>query len=343
MAVQEFGTRFRSVKSRVGQIAFNSGNVSTLELPRSFLYKNLFLRLEGAIQVAVANSTLISDEQPLELIRQVQILADGRKLFVSASGRQLYRLAQIQRGVEPVRIGANSGNIATYAFRAFIPIDFEAARMQMPADSYLDPRPYEKVELRILWGTTADLISGGGATVTFSTAPTIDVTLVHTTKGVDIARFNRLHLADDIPVLQTSQSLTSRIPRSGILAGTLLTALQGTGGRFLGDAVVNFASVRSDNSFLHFDRVDWDDLLFMTQADYQAQSRISPTLTAFGATVGQNPPIGHAMLDYTEDGMLSSAINVMDLNTLDLVLDVTNVATTDHVQALHVFYEPIGF
>ena len=336
--VQSFGTRFRVVKSRIGQIPFNSGNVSTLELPRSFLYKQLCLRLEGSTTGA-AGSTLITDEQPLELIRNIQVIADGRKLFVSASARQLYRLAQFQHGIEPFRLGSEVGGAVTRVFRAFIIIDFEAARMQMPADSYLDPRPYEKMELRIQWGTFNDLISGA---ITFAVAPTLDVTLIHTTKGVEIAKFNRLHLSDDIPILATSNNLVQRVPRSGLLAHTLLTTLQGTGGRLLGDGVVNFVSVRSDNNFLHFDRIAWADLLGMSQMDHQMQSRITPTLAAFGATVGQNPPIGHAMLDYGEDGMLSSIINTQDLNTLDLVLDVTNVAATDHVQALHVFYEPIS-
>lgn len=337
--VKDLGTRFRTVKSAVGQLTFSANAVQSLELPRSFLYKTLYLRLAGSIANS-ASATFVSDEMPLDLIRKIEVLADGRKLLVVGSGRSLYRLAHFQRGVEPPRIGVNAVAAATYPIAALIPIDFQAVRMQMPADSFFDPRAYEKLELRITWGATTDLLTGG--TVTTPTTPTLDVFIDQTTKGADLSGFNRLHIFDDVPLNATSTNLVLRVPRAGLLAHMMLGSLGGSAGKTIATGVINFVTLRSDSNFVHVDRLKFDtDLLQLGTVDTLANMRFNPDLSvAVSGGVAAPAMQGWGFIDLTEDGMIGSALNTVDLQTLDLVLDVTGAAS-NHVIIEYVFYEPI--
>jgi len=345
--VLDLGTRFRTVKSQVatnivgvaGADTF-SGSTRSFELPRTFLYKQLFLELTGTL---TGTGALQSDEMPLEYIKKIEIIADGRKLIVSAPGRSLWHLAARDFGVHPGLI-APAITPTNAPVLAVIPISFEAARMQMSADSYFDPRPYEKIECRVTFGSlVTDLYATTGI---YGTTPlSLNAVLEQTTKGIESARFNRLLIADDIPVTTTTTNLVQRIPRAGLLAGIQLTALGAATplfGKGIDDTTINFVTVRSDNNFIHVDRVKWSQLLQMTTLQQLPFPREAPDQTAFAATTAAAVMQGTAYIDLTEDGLLSTAINTVDLNTLDLVLDVASGAATDHIQALYVFYEPVA-
>ena len=340
VAVKEIGTTFRSQLAKVGQIAFSSAGTVSLELPRGFLYKTVYLRLTGAVNTTVAGGALASDEQPTELLKKVVIIGDGRKQFVNATGRQLYALTRFQRGITPPLRGMNATGVALYPLELVIAIDFEAARMRMPADSYMDSRPFEKLELIVTWGALTDLVTGG--TSAFLPNPVLDVFAAMTTKGVELSAFNRLHVFESIPVTATSTALMARVPRAGLYAGTLISSIGGAiAGKSLDDAIVNFVTVKSDVAFIHVSRLSWLDLLAKTAVDYQAGTRINADLTALAAGYFAAGPSGHVLMDITEDGLIGAALNVNELNQLDYEYDVTTGAGTDRLDLLHVYYEPI--
>jgi len=340
VAIKEIGTTFRSQLAKIGTIEFSSAGTVSLELPRGFLYKTVYLRLTGTVNTTVGGGVLASDEQPVELLKKIVIMGDGRKQFVNATGRQLYALTRYQRGVTPPLRGMNTTGIATYPLECVIAIDFEAARMRMPADSYMDSRPFEKLELILTWGALTDLVTGG--TSAFSVGPVVDVFAAMTTKGVELSGFNRLHVFESIPVIATSTALMSRVPRAGLYAGTLISSIGGTlPGKSLDDGIVNFVSIKSDVAFIHVGRLSWLDLLAKSAVDFQVSTRINADLTALAAGYYAAGPSGHVLLDITEDGLIGAALNVNELNQLDYEYDVTTGAATDRLDLLHVYYEPI--
>lgn len=349
--VLDIGTRFRTVKSNVPTGILGTaggtnldGTTKVFELPRTFLLKQMFLELTGQITTG-GSGAFQSDQIPLEYIKKVEVIADGRKLIVSAPGRSLYMLGGHDFGVLPhLRSQQTAASQTDAEVRAVIPISFEAARMQMAADSYFDPRPYEKVECRITFGSlVTDILFTG--TVQGTTPLSVNCIVEQTTKGIESARFNRLLIADDIPVTTTTTQLVQRIPRAGLLAGIQLTCL-GAGSpllqRGIDDTIINNLTVRSDNNFIHVDNVRWNNLLEMNTLQQLPFMLKTAAGAALGTDIAFPTLTGTAYVDLTEDGLLSTAINTVDLNTLDLVLNVTSGASTDHIQALYVFYEPVA-
>lgn len=336
--VTKLGSRYRTVRSFVGRIPIAFGETRTLELPRSFLYKSIYLRINGAVNSTVTAAS-VPGESPLQLISKAEIIADGRKLIVANAGRDLYRLAHVFRGKEPERDQPATGVVNPNNFRALIPIDFEAARMAVPVDSFFDPRPFEKVELRLTYGAVTDILTGG--THALLANAFVDVMLFQTVEGAEHVFANRLHLFDEFTFSAASSAFTINVPRSGLLAGILLRVEDGSP-LVPSNGPLNSVSLKSDNNFLHVDTVRGDILQAANVSDYQLDQAIVADSVAGAGLTGQMPT-GYYFVDLTEDGMITSTLNTFDLNVLQLVLDLNAPAGANgRIRASYLFYEPIA-
>ena len=344
----DLGARFRTITSTVPTIPFDSGNVRSVELPRSFLYRNIAVRLTGGVTSGGVGAYTVNPEAPLGLIRKLELVADGRKILWTAAGRDLYRLAHLFRGVE----GERGAPIATAnqinTFSATFIVDNMALRMQLPADSLFDPREYEKIELRVTWGTVADITNGGTAPAINTATTFVDVQIQQTTVGVEHVAFNRVIQFDEQTVSGASSNFTFNVPRSGLLAGILLRCDHFPVANVATptDVMINFVTVKSDNSFNHVDRAAWNTLKARNVWEFQ----MSPALPATGALTAptQAAPItnftpGYAYIDLTEDGLMTSCLNTLALNVLQLILDVSTAGLTAPltIRATYLFFEPI--
>jgi hypothetical protein len=321
----ELGSRFRTAQTQVPQLSFVSGGVSSQELPRSFLYKTLVCRLSGSITIGTGTGAM--SEGPLGLIQKCEIIADGRKVLVSANARDLFRLTHIFRGKRPEL----NFSAATGSFSGTFAIDMEAIRMVSPVDSFFDPRPYEKIEIRITWGTISNILTTPGTASI--TSVVLDVQVLQTTEGADAIMFNKLISFDENTPAASSQNLTINVPRSGILHGILFRT------DTLGidqDNIINFVTVKSDNNFLHVDRLSWATLQRRNVFEFQLDGG---TDTPGSATLN-GQIVGFAFLDLTEDGLIGSGLNTLDLNVLQLILDVTFQAN-NLIRITYIYYEPI--
>lgn len=336
--VLQIGTRFRKLDQENPPLAYSSGNVVSQELNKSFLIKGGCLRLSGSIDIATNNITTAAADCPVGLIQKVEIIGDGRKPLISMSGRDLFRMAHILNGKQPELSTLSALTIGTgRTFAATIPFNFEALRMVSPVDSYLDARPYEKLELRITWASLAALASNLNSAAL--TAGTITVTpqIENTVEGADRILFNRIQIYDELPVTASSTNLIQNVPRAGLLAGILLRTdrtVTGQVGSSMADDLINYVSLKSDNSFLHVDRLSWSTL----QRRNVYQFQIDQTATA---AVGDKLA-GYAYIDLTEDGLMSSALNTLDLNQLQLIYDVTVGSNNPIIRASYIFYEPLA-
>ena len=320
-AVKEYGSRFRTVQSPVVSIPFDAGNTRSVELPRSFLYKYLAFRLSGSVTVGTATGPI--NESPLGLLRRIDLIADGRKLLWSLGGRDAFRLSQILQGKRGELDGASTG---TDPIGATFLIHNEAVRLRLPIDSYFDPRPYEKIELRVQWGTVADLFSTVG-TATIAATTSLDVQVVQSAEGAPHILFNRLLLFDEQVITASSSALTFNVPRSGNLHGLLIRV--DNAGTPTNDSL-NFITLKSDNNFLHIDR--------LTAATLRARNVIEYSVDGTTTDSGLD---GYFFLDLTEDGLMQSALNTFDLNVLQLILDATVPSGSRVYRVTYIYFEPI--
>src|SRR5206468_3304012 len=146
---------------------------------------------------------------------------------------------------------------------AFITIHFEAARMLTPIMSYFDPRPYEKVEIRVQWGTISDVWSTvNSAAVNAETA--LEVEAIQSGEGAEQIAYNRLTMFDEQTLAAgVFNNLTINIPRAGFLAGILIRSYASNVpiNTVFTDTAAGFSnqhgaiSLKSDNNFLHIDNL----------------------------------------------------------------------------------------
>lgn len=324
-----FGSLFRHLESAAPVVPFDSGNTRTVELSRSYLIKRLELRLTGSITWAAA-PTAVGSESPLALIRQIEIIADGRKTIFRASGKDLFRLAHFTLGKRGELTPPNLGGASPAVFSATILIDHQALRFVKPVDSYLDPRGFEKLELRVTWGSLADLATGG-TTVAVATTTQISPTLMQTTEGEFNIISSKLVTSVTKDVTATLPNLEMILPRTGLLAWALFRTERDSGtGPVAVDNIINRISLKSDNNISHVDQV--------ISADLQRRNVVDFQLDGGGGADGQ--VTGYYLLDLTEDGRLQSALNTFVLNELKFVLDVTRTSGTELITATLLQFEP---
>ena len=321
-----FGSLFRHLESAVPVIPFDSGNTRTVELPRSYLFKRLVLRLSGSVTWAAGTPTAVGTEQPLAILRSIEIIADGRKTIARAAGKDLFRLAHITVGKRPELSFTAPAGAGPSPFAATIPIDFQALRFVKPVDSYLDPRGFEKLELRVTWGVVGDLVTGG-TTPAVSAATQLSVTAIQTTEGEFNIMASKLITSLQRDVTATTPNLELVLPRTGLLAGILLRTERDNS---VQNDILNRFTLKSDNNISHFDQIVAPDLQRRNVFDYQ--------LDLGGGGDGQIS--GYYYVDLTEDGRLNSALNTFVLNELKAILDVTRTSGVEMITATLLQFEP---
>jgi hypothetical protein len=318
------GSSFRSVDTGVVPIPFDAGNAVTRKLPQGNLLKNLTLRLTGNLVVAAAPGTLVGNESPLGLIQRIEIVTDTNRVLWSADAKQLFRYAHFMYGKQNELV-APALAIGTNPFAATISLPQEALRFVRPVETYFNTRRYQETNIRVSWGTAANLSSTGTLSIT---ACQLDVIAATTTTGFGLQRFDKIISSQVIPVTATNQSLDQLVPKNGHLARILLSSQRADA---TVDDIINRVSLIGDTSYRMRDGLAWRTMQQKNLRDYQLD----------GALVVGNQIPGYAMIDLSEDGMFASLINTFDLNELILRLDVTFGAGVQRVNVLYEFFEPL--
>lgn len=321
------GSRFRALQipSAPINIPYDSGNARSVEVPKTYLTKDLFLRLTGDLVVTVAAT--LKSEAPLGLLQKIELVGDGNEVLWALSGRDAYRLAQIFHG-KSGEFSAPATGVATNPFVAGFLISAEAVNMAVPVDSYLDLREFEKTELRITWGAVSTLISAGTATISATTQ--VEVFANQTTEGLPSIGFRKFFQFDERPILATQSDFRFLVPRSGLLAGILIRTDRDDNSV---DDLINFITIESDSSHSHVKRRPWRNL----QSENMQRYQLDGGLAANGGRI-----TGYSYIDFLEDGRMAAAINTEALNEMAITFDVTlGGGTTRIARMTYVFFKAL--
>jgi len=337
------GTRYRTILTQIAQQLFpGNGNVTSVKLPKTFLHRKILFQLRGNIIVTVATATSNFPESPLGLIKKIELLGDGRKTYWAVSGRDAYRLNAFLSG-QPGALKAPLLTVGTNPFSAAFEIWHAAQAFRQPTDSFFDPRRHEDVELRITWGSPTDIVTAGPATVVIDPNNTfVDMILEQTTEGAESILFNRLINFREDTITASNSAFTYEVARSGILVGILFRTDQNT---VPINNMINKITLRSDSSFIHCDGLRFDALQKMNFIDFHQERPMSAAgATGYSSTYDPATAFdsidGYAFLPLAEDGMLSSGLNTLALNTLEVILDISFISGTQILRSTFVFFEP---
>lgn len=325
------GSRFRPVRASVTPIPFNQGNVERRRLPKNFAHRYLVCRLTGNLVVGVAAQTNLS-LAPLGLIQKIDVIGDGRKTYFSIPGKDAWFLSNLFH-TKAGELRAPAAAVATNPFSCTFILDHQSIGMRVPPDSFLDSRKHEELEIVVTWGAPTDIATAGAMGTLAITNCSLDVEVVQTTVGFEYIQFNRLLTSRRDVIVADNTEFTYEIPRTGTLAGILLRTERD---RVLVNDIIQTVGLRVDTNFRIFDNLDYDT--------FQRENVLAYSLDKFltaAPNLGEQVD-GFVYLDLSEDGMISSCINTLAVNTLEPVLNIlVGAGTTRTLDSTFVFYEPI--
>lgn len=293
-----------------GQLSYTASAQSTLNLSRDFMMKFLLVKLE----VNHTNSSASFKDGLLELINNVQIVANGDKVLKAVPSRKL-RLNQILgTGIQAKNsIGAGDGVNVSYEY--FV-IPFSMFKMGRGYDTILDTSKFKTFDLKVNWGSDASL--GTGITVNSAVATVESRNLVgyNRNDGETTKFLIETMLTDEIKSDTTSHQIS--LPVEKLYKGIQLVALK-DGVR--DDTIINNITVKSGTVVI------FEGSSEMLQAENIVQIR----------PIEQSDLKGVYVIEFTKRGKLSDCLNTLagsGFNTLTLELDVTKQGTKSEVIVL---------
>jgi hypothetical protein len=141
-------------------VQFVAGGSDTVDLPLGFDLETIHLYLAGSINVTVAY-TAVRSEGISKLVKRIDVIADGETI-ATMPGDMLFN-GNFMRPYPAIKSVpgfalANYPYVEAVGFLDFVHIDGIN-----PKDSILRTAGMRQLQLRITWGTLADLYTGAGA------------------------------------------------------------------------------------------------------------------------------------------------------------------------------------
>ena len=239
-----------------------AGQTLPIDLPRSYDYESIFLRLSGSLQVTVA-ATSVRAEAPLQLVPRIVVIADGKSVLFNAP-MWAASLGRVERELNQSGARATtppSGTaIATYAVEALGVIDLATIDGNRPKDSNFRTSALSMFQLIATFGQPGDPFVGG--TVNFSGQPTLEVftqemiELPDTDPATGKAKFTSPVMLRKVSFLQQAFAASNpnaqlRLPSGNLMKSVLL---RGEGATTAGEpstAVVNNIILQSGLDVRH--------------------------------------------------------------------------------------------
>lgn len=161
------GQQFR-IQRTIAQVPVVAASFQTIDLPRSFDFEAIHLRLNGTVNVTTSG-VAVRAEAPTQAVARVEIIADGRNTLYSApfwhSVFGGYDRAQNQQGARYVTPPSGFA-IASYAVEACGVIDLNTPDGERPKDSNFRTNALQLFQLKFTFGNVMDMFTGGVGTFT---------------------------------------------------------------------------------------------------------------------------------------------------------------------------------
>ncbi len=156
-------------------VAYVAGQKQIVQLHKSMLYRELYLRLTGAPTLLAANNTVAKTKKGDEwaCVQKIEIIVNSSDVIRSFSGDQLWQLNRMYYGCNPaVTPAIGDGATANPPFDSTLVIPFWSPRVIRPFDTAFDTAGVTDFRLEITWGLPTDINADAAA---FTTAPAIEI------------------------------------------------------------------------------------------------------------------------------------------------------------------------
>jgi hypothetical protein len=307
------------IKRRIAQQLVQENGQISLDAPRGYDYESIFFRLYGQVNVTTAFAGGVRAEAPVQLIKRIELVADGKNTIASVPFVLLNRGNPFRRGNIGSLTPPSAASIAAYQVEATGALDQAQIDGIRSKDSNLRTSGMSLLQIRFTFGAVADIFQPGAGVGTL-TNMYVDV---YTSEMIELpdAQGNitkPLYLVkrayQDIAFTTSNANMQVILPVGNILRGVVIRA-EGSGvAGEPSNAVLNNVQLASGV----------DVRLNLPAADLQAMNKLDYDIASW--------PAGIYVADLmTQGGYNTQASEGWDLTNASeakLILDVTGGANT---------------
>jgi len=296
----------RNLLREIGSKAFVASGQETINLPRDYAYVDMMIELSAAVTVSGGNTSgSIKDNAPAQLLKTIEIRANGRDVIKSLDFEGLVRLTQLRYGTAPNNtVLANGDNQSATACYVYAIIPQAMWRSVKPFDTLFNAKPLSTYEAILTFGAVADIYYSAGNRTTTATG-TVYLSAKEAV-GLDekaILPINKEGTVEaDITANATEFKISLNYAKD--LSYRALTLRTQDGGA-------------NSNSIINNLKLQSGGVIFVNINSRRLRNR-NKLIYAL-----ETMPTGYYAIDFCEDGRLGDSLDTSGLSSLDLVLDVT--------------------
>jgi hypothetical protein len=165
------------ISRKVKTLNVVAGGFDTADLPRSYDYESIFLRISGVLNVTTG-CTSVRAEAPCQLVPRVIVIADGKNNIFNAPFWAT-SLARIDRELASSGARATTpptaATVAAYTVEAIGVIDLATVDGMRPKDSNFRTSALSLFQIQCQFGAAIDSFVPGAGVVSFTGTPTVEI------------------------------------------------------------------------------------------------------------------------------------------------------------------------
>ena len=305
----------KNLTREIGSKAYVSGGQETISMPKDYAYVDIMVKLAAAVTVSGGNTSgTLADNAPAQLLKTIEIRANGRDVIKSFDFAGIVRLTQIRYGTAPNNtVMANGDNQSATACYVYAIIPCAMWRAVVPFDTLFNVKPLTTLEAILNFGTTADIYSAAGNRTTTATGT------------VYLACREAVGL-DENAVLPINKEATSQYEVTGTTTEFKISL------NYAKDLLYRAIFLRStdtgvvENDIINNIKLQSGGVVFYNLSSITVRNR---NKLIYGL---ETMPTGYYGIDFCEDGRLADSLDTSGLSSLDLILDVTVGSGTTYIK-----------
>ncbi len=323
------------LEREIGSITYAAGQTRTLPLPRNYAYRTLQLKLVAQMdRVVGATGGAPKDSCPAQLVQSIMIRANGRDVIKNYDMETLHRLDQIRHGVRPhISFAGFSGYSAEtdVAMVVHAQIDFAMPRAIRPIDTLLNSAGLATLDFIVTFGNPDDVMNdaydpaAGGCSVDAATLYVAAVEAVGIPPGTRFMVFKEYMIRSQVTATSTSHQI--QLPVSNLYRSFILKT-HSDGDQV--DTILNSIQIKAGtevfkNRFAGFLQMDNRLECGIEVAE------VDGSAAAVDHYFLEHLLEGYYLLEFVKDGRLTECLDTSRLSSLELMLDVNTVGTSDFI------------
>lgn len=293
-------------------LEFVANGEDNINIPRRGAKQYLICRLAGRLDVSGGTTDgTVHPEGPYSLIRQLQVIVDGKALL-DLDGRFWRGFNQVMQSREPqtTNVQASVGN---HTFEGFLIIPFHSERSVKPFETAFPSTALVRSDfrVRVQWGDTTSLVAGGDRSEVFGIAPTIEVFEKFNLRPNPIFKSVQRFRQMPFPSVAVGENRFA-LPEATTIRSVMVRADAGSGGHTADvaqDGIIRDITLESSAGVGNFDDV--------TDAVIREETR---HLISWPGAVALRD--GYHHMEFAENGRLGLSLNTSELSDPNLVVDV---------------------